>query len=434
MIIAARTPENLTQKALFITWIPLGIMWILMAVEQPLISAVITRTGDATRQLASFGFTFALALLVEGPVVQMLAAGTALSNSRKNYHKLLTFMHIIGWGATLIHLFMTFPPVFNTIALNLFHLPPELVHYSRICLICMLPWTVSVGYRRLWQGVLIRYNKTKVIPVTMFIRLTVSGIILLVGYRTRILTGAALGGLALSGGTISGAIAAGIYARPIIKKLPDSKETEDYSWKYIISFYIPLALMNFINLGARPLMNLGITRGYLPIESLALWPVIFAYFFLYTSLSLSLQEIVIAKMKDTESYKSLFRFVTKIAFFLFSLFLLVQITPLWKVWFFQASGLTPEIGRFIPVSLFLLIPLPLVTAYISLLRGYFVSLHKTKIVTTGVLINVAALLTCLFTAVSVSDFPAIYIVTFAFSLASVLETFFLILSKIKLTR
>ena len=426
--------ENLTQKALFITWIPLGIMWILMAVEQPVISAVITRTGDATRQLASFGFTFALALLVEGPVVQMLAAGTALSNSRENYHKLLTFMHIIGWGATLIHLFMTLPPVFNIIALNLFHLPAELIHSSRISLICMLPWTVSVGYRRLWQGVLIRYNKTRVIPVTMFIRLSVSGVILLLGYRTRIVTGAALGGLALSGGTISGAIAAGLYARPIIKTLPDSEEKENYSWKYVISFYIPLALMNFINLGARPLMNLGIVRGYLPIESLALWPVIFAYFFLYTSLSLSLQEIVIAKMNNTESYTYLFRFVTKVALILFSIFVIVQITPLWKVWFFQVSGLTPEIGRLIPVSLYLLIPLPLATAYISLLRGYFVSLHKTKVVTTGVLINVTSLLTCLFTAVSVTDFPAIYVVTFAFSLASVFETLFLIISRIKSTR
>lgn len=422
--------KSLSMKSLLHTWIPLAVMWILMAVEHPAISAVLSRTGDATQQLAAFGFSFALALFIEGPIVQMLAAGTAIASNRENYKKLLLFMHILGWGATGIHLILILPPVYDFIAIQIFNLPHSLIEPSRQCLIYMLPWTVTVGYRRLWQGVLIRYSRTSVIPITMAARLSTSLLILLWGYHSRILPGALLGGLALTGGTTAGAVAAYFYARPLVKSLPitgKNKRTgsEVYSWRYLISFYIPLALMNFLNLGARPLMNLGIARGYLPVESLALWPVLFAFFFLFTSLSMSMQEIVIAKNRGPQSFKSLTGFVHILAFSLFLLFFLIGITPLWKLWFYGVSGISPELGVFIPASLKMLFPLPLFTAYVSLLRGYLIHRGRTKIMSVGVLVNVTVLLGVIIIGVSFFQIPAIYIATGAFSSACIVEFLFL---------
>lgn len=54
-----------------------------MGVELPMISAVVARLPDQQVQLAAFGgVVFPLALLVEAPVIMMLAASTALSTNQ----------------------------------------------------------------------------------------------------------------------------------------------------------------------------------------------------------------------------------------------------------------------------------------------------------------------------------------------------------------
>ena len=76
-----------SRPSIFISWLPLAVMWILMAVEQPIIAAVVARMSEAKLQLAAFGLTFSLALFFSGPVVQMLAAGTAIADSQQNYKR-----------------------------------------------------------------------------------------------------------------------------------------------------------------------------------------------------------------------------------------------------------------------------------------------------------------------------------------------------------
>jgi len=95
---------QLTHRKLLMLWFPLALMWIVMAVEQPLITSFIARLADPTRELAAFGYAFAIALLIEGPVVQMLSAGTAISHSYRSYKTILTLMHILAVGCTLIHM------------------------------------------------------------------------------------------------------------------------------------------------------------------------------------------------------------------------------------------------------------------------------------------------------------------------------------------
>ena len=170
------TPRSLKVRqtpSIFLAWLPLAVMWAIMAIEQPVITAVIARMSHATLQLAAFGIAFSLALFIEGSIVQMLAAGTAIANNRENYKRLLTMMHIIGGMATMIHAILCIPAVFRSFAVMVLGIPEELIIPSRSTFSIMLPWTLAVGYRRLWQGVLIRYGRTRVIPVTMVVRILV---------------------------------------------------------------------------------------------------------------------------------------------------------------------------------------------------------------------------------------------------------------------
>ena len=364
----------------------------------------------------------------------MLAAGTALADSRENYRRILTIMHVIGWSATVVHTLLCLPGIFDPFARTVLGIPEELIRPARLSLLSMLPWTVGVGYRRLWQGVLIRYGRTRVIPVTMVIRILVSFLVLAWGFRTRRLDGAVLGGLALSAGVIAGAVAARLYVGPVLKAMPSADITGEarggtglkrMDWWTMILFYLPLALTNFLNPGARPVMQMGLARGPLPIESLAIWPVSMGYLFLYTSFSLSSQEVVIARLEDAESRRRLIRFNTILGVTLGAVYLLVVATPLWRMWFSNVSGLSDRLTDLSRSPLILAFPVVPLAAFISLFRGALVRHKRTAEVTIGIAINVAVLLTTLFIGVAVFPAPAIATASGAYALAFLAEFLFL---------
>jgi Na+-driven multidrug efflux pump len=74
----------LTQRRIFRFWLPLALMWVMMALEQPILAAVIARLPQPKEQLAAFGITFSLALLIEGPIIMLLTASTALAKGSQS--------------------------------------------------------------------------------------------------------------------------------------------------------------------------------------------------------------------------------------------------------------------------------------------------------------------------------------------------------------
>lgn len=417
------------KPAIFLTWLPLALMWLMMAVEQPAVAAVIARKTEAVQQLAAFGLAFSLALFIEGPVVQMLAAGTALISNRQNYQRILTLMHVIGISATLIQGMLCLPFVFNPFARIVMGIPEVLIRPTRLTLIAMLPWTIGVGYRRLWQGALIRYGKTAVIPITMIIRLLASSGVLYWGIFREAVPGAVLGGLALSVGVMAGAVAAGIYVRPVIKNLPEADRgqlnSDVISWKDLMSFYLPLALTSFINLGSRPIVQMGMTRGLMALESLAIWPVLIGYTFLFTAMSLSFQEVVIARLDDAETKKRLMRFTLFLALTLVALYMVILATLLWRYWFMGVSGLSEELTFLSRAALIFCFPMIFLSAFISLFRGALIRSRRTREVTFAVALKVFTMLASLMIGVQFLPYPAITVIAISYSLAFSAEFIYL---------
>ena len=55
----------LSYSEIVIFWLPLGMMWVMIAAEQPALTAIIARLPDAETKLAAFGVVFALSLVIE---------------------------------------------------------------------------------------------------------------------------------------------------------------------------------------------------------------------------------------------------------------------------------------------------------------------------------------------------------------------------------
>ncbi|NOZ72922.1 MAG: hypothetical protein GXP38_13595, partial [Chloroflexi bacterium] len=303
-------PSFLSQRYIFRFWLPLAIMWLMMAVEQPILAGVIARMDAPKEQLAAFGITFSLALLIEGPIIMLLAASTALARGKQSYGQLFRFTTLVSAALTLFHLIVALTPLYGILVGVVIGAPAELVEPSRQAFLVMFPWTAAVAYRRLWQGVMIRFGMTDQVGLTTVIRLTASGIVAIGGLFWGVLPGATLAGVALSIGVIVGALAALYFTRPLIAQQFSGAEpaSSQISLRYLLNFYIPLALTNTINFIGRPLLTFGLSRSPLPLESLALWPVLMSIAFIFRSVGFAYQEVVVALLEDEATYRALKRF------------------------------------------------------------------------------------------------------------------------------
>ena len=142
-------------------WGPLALTWLMMSVEQPFLIAFIARLGEAKLNLAAFGIAGSFALIVEAPIIMLMSASTALVTGRHSYLKLKRFTDILNAGITGVQLVILIPPVFRFIVADLMGVPEDVTRLAHVALALFLPWAASIGYRRVYQGILIRHNLTR---------------------------------------------------------------------------------------------------------------------------------------------------------------------------------------------------------------------------------------------------------------------------------
>ena len=108
---APATGVGLGLRRVSTLWWPLALSWGMMGIEQPLVGAAVARLPDPAVQLAAWGsFAFPLALVVEAPVIMLLAASTELSRDRAAYRALSRVAHGMGLLLTLLHLLVVATP------------------------------------------------------------------------------------------------------------------------------------------------------------------------------------------------------------------------------------------------------------------------------------------------------------------------------------
>ena len=69
-------------------------------------------------------------------------------------------------------LVLLIPTIFDFIAIDLIALPTEVEKITYWAFVALLPWPSAIGYRRFYQGILIRNNLTRFVTFGTVIRLT----------------------------------------------------------------------------------------------------------------------------------------------------------------------------------------------------------------------------------------------------------------------
>ena len=379
-----------------------------MSIEGPFLAAVIARMMEPKFNLAAYGVAFSFALMIEAPVIMIMSASTALVKNRQSFIKLRNFIYALNSVVTLLMLVFIIPFIFDFFTIGLIGLPQQVADLTYNAMVILLPWPGAIGYRRFYQGILIRNNQTRRVAYGTVIRLTSMGITGLVLFYFSNFDGVMVGASALSIGVILEAIASKIMTWKIVEKLKKEKlnsiENEKLTYKEIYNFYLPLALTSTITLGVQPLVIFFIGQSRLPIESLAVLPVITSFVFIFRSIGLSFQEVGIALLsKYKGSYPVLKNFATMLGIIAAATLGLIAFTPLSDFWFKTVSGLSFELTHFAKIPLMIMILMPGLSVLINFQRAVLVESRYTKPITWATVAEVVVILIVLFISIKYFD-------------------------------
>lgn len=374
---------------------PLAATWLMMSVEGPYLSALIARLAEPKFNLAAYGIAFSLALIVEAPVIMMMSASTALVKNNQSFRQLRKFNYALMILLTSIMIVFNISPVFYFITETLIGLPQEVSHLTHLAVIILIPWPAAIGYRRFYQGILIRNNLTRLVAYGTIIRMTSMTLTAFILFKFFDVPGVVVGASALSTAVIFEAIASKLMTRKIILKLKtQTGETESVlTQRGIISFYYPLALTSLLTLGIQPFVTFFIGQSKMAIESFAVMPVVTSFVFIFRALGLSFQEVVIALIGDNkEGFLELKKFAIKLASFVALILMVIAFSPLAEIWFKVVSGLSDSLTDFARLPLMIMSFFPAFTVLISFQRAVLVQAKDTKQITYGTAIEFVGIL------------------------------------------
>lgn len=407
-----------SQRAIFLFWLPLAATWLMMSVEGPFLAAIIARLADPRFNLAAYGVAFAFALLIEAPVIMIMSASTALVEDALSFRRLRNFTYGLNGAVTAVQFLVLIPPVFRTVMVDLIALPEDVARLTYGALWLLLPWPGSIGYRRFYQGLLIRDGMTRRVALGTVVRLSaMAGTGLCLFFFLR-LPGAWVGAASLSMGVMSEAVASRLMALGTVRRLlggrgseagavsgaggvgislrgqkgPLGSEGDELTYARILRFYYPLALTSLIGLAAQPLMTFFMGRAPAPVESLAVFPVVVSLVFIFRSLGLSFQEAGIALMgRNHEHFSSLARFALVLGAVASGGLALVAFTPMAHFWLVTVSGLSPELAEYALLPIAVLVPIPFTSVLLSFQRGMLVVARRTRPITAATALEVGGI-------------------------------------------
>lgn len=383
-------------------WAPLQATWLMMAFEGPFLAAMIARLPDPKLNLAAYGVAYALAILVEAPVIMMMSAATALVDSRENYRRLRNFMWFLNLGITAIMLVLLFTPLWELFIHQLMGLDERVARLVWTSLAILLPWPAAIGYRRFYQGVLIRAGLTRRVAWGTTIRLLVMASTTIGCWQKTEMPGAWIGATALSVAVVVEAVASRQMARGAINALRSQEVGDEkvLSYRAIWDFYLPLALTSTISLAVQPMITFFMGMARFSLESLAVLPVVNSLVFVFRTPGLSLQETAITMLgRSWHNYPVVRRFATMLGGLATFGLLLIGFTPLSDLWLRDVSGLTPELVEFARLPIRIMCFMPALSVWLSMQRSLCVVTRKTQPITWASAIEIGVISLALFGAI-----------------------------------
>lgn len=398
---------HMPARFILLFWLPLAATWLMMAIEGPYIAAIIARMPEAAFNLAAYGVAFSLAWLAESPIMMLLTASNALVSDRQSFLALRRFTLLLNSAASAVLAVGVIPPVFRFITESLMGLPPDVARLAHAATIVLVPWPAAIGYRRFYQGILVRHHLTRRVAYGTVVRIVSMSVAAAALAFTTAWPGSFIGAIALSAGVLAEAAASRLMARHVVAGLlaqPDAGDRHPLTLGGIARFYYPLALTSVISLVTGPLVTFFLGRSPSPIQSLAVWPVASGFLFLFRSGGIAYQEVGVALAGLHREHE---REIQRVASYLAGATTLglaaILLTPLAGIWFGAIAGLPAGLSVLAIDASRWLVLLPALEYLLSVQRSRLILSRKTRAVTIATAIEAVVLAAVLVACVAGSN-------------------------------
>ncbi len=417
------------QRDIFWFWLPLFASWLLMTAEGPTISAMINRLPNEVVMLAAAGLVISLSVTLESPIINLLATSTALVKDRASYLLVRRFTIHLMVLLTAVTILLVFTPLFDIVIKGWLDVPEEVAMWVQPGMQIMTLWSAAIAWRRFLQGLLIRFDRTKMVAWGTALRLVVSaGTVIGLAFFTE-LPGIIDGALAWMVGVATEAAFATWAVRPLLRNElgPDSLAADGppLTYRQLFWFHLPLAGTSLLSLLAQPLVQSSLSRLSQPTQSLAAWPILFQITLMTRAAAFSLPEVIIALSKKPDMFQPLRKFSFRMAGGLVGLMLLLVFTPAVGFYVFVVQDMTEVVGNLALSSVKLFIFFPALAALTSWLRGLLINDNATQAINWGMAINLGITAVILIIGV-LNQLPGLPTAAVALNLASATEVIYLV--------
>jgi hypothetical protein len=426
----AARQEAPDQRDIARLWWPLAASWMLMAAELPVVSAVVARLPNPVVNLAAYGgIIFPLALIIESPIIMLLAASTALSRDWPSYALMRRFMMRTSAVLTGLHALIAFTPLYYVVARGILGAPEAIIEPGRVGLMIMLPWTWSIAYRRFHQGVLIRFGHSRSVTMGTAIRLAADVVVLAIGFAIGSVSGIVVATAAVAAGVVAEATYTGLRVRPVLRDelRPAPPVQPALTHRSFFHFYVPLVFTALLSLLAQPIGTAAVSRMPGALESLAVWPVLSGLIFMVRSLGIGYNEVVVAVLDRPGSVAPLRRFAVLLAAGATAALAVLAMTPLARIWFDRISALGPQLMALALSGLWLALPLPALSVAQSWYQGVALHSRRTRIITESMILYLVVMVGLLMAGVAWGRTAGLYVAIAALVISSVLQVTWLAL-------
>ena len=417
---------HLKYRQIVSLWVPLALSSLMMSIANPIVSAGATRLPNPAVNLAAHGLTQDIAILLESPILMILSCSVSLVRSRTSYELLKRFVTHLTLLLTVLSALVYFTPIYDVLFLRILGVPAEVAQTARPALRVMLLWPFAVGWRRLFQGVLIYRGQSRLVGLgTVFRLLALTGTVA-IGVASHRLSGALIGGLAMAASVMVEMAVAAWWAMPLIRtdietvaNDPPGHHGMDYG--RLCLFYLPLAGTDMMRVLSRPLTSASIARTANATLSLATWPVASGFSHLLAAGSMAVQEVVLALVSNSESQRRLRVFALTLGVVLSLLLGIAVTTPVVRVYLRSFLGVSQDIERLAIPTLYSLLLMPFLLVLRSLLRGTLIWQRHSVHVQAGMFVNLVALAALLVSGMRSLAIPGVVVAAMATVVAEVLE-------------
>jgi hypothetical protein len=164
----------------------------------------------------------------------------------------------------------------------------------------------------------------------------------------------------------------------------------------------------------------------MPLESLAVLPVLNSLVFLFRAFGLSYQEVGIALIKTKDDFVKLRNFAFGMAVFVFVGLASISFTPLSHLWLIGVSGLSVELADFAKTALMLYTFFPITTVWINFQRSLLVNVRNTKPITFATVTEISGVIIMLIITIKYQGLVGVTAAVISYTIGRLAANFYLI--------